>query len=105
MLTAIHGIACVMRCMDVDGLNPFDLRRCLLPAFNLVEMHRIARDHCYDLAKITAERDVVEQRVLHILSETDATQMPNGWSWTKAAEQLACLMVLDMIDQQEQADQ
>lgn len=71
--------------MDLDDINPDDLRMSMLLALDFLVAHRISHDHTYDRARVTAARDLLEQRVVLALEETDAAQMPTGWCWKSAA--------------------
>lgn len=61
-------------------------------------IHRVARDLTYDLAKITAAQDDLEQRVLLALVETDTSKMPDGWSWMHAAHEISILVALAIVE-------
>lgn len=87
--------------MDLSRINPLELQRRLAPALDLLVLRRITQGHSLDVAQITADRDLLEQRVLQVLSETDANQMPPGWSWAKAAEQLAILVTTAMLEEED----
>lgn len=50
--------------MDVTELDPDDLRMSMLLALDFLVAHRISHDHTYDRARITATRDLLEQRVV-----------------------------------------
>lgn len=50
--------------MDIDAINDKLLRACLLLAVDCLTIHRVVIDRDYELAKITAARDTLEQRVL-----------------------------------------
>lgn len=85
--------------MDLDDLDPAELRTCLLLAMDFIVAHRVAQDHAYDLARITAARDTLERRVLLALTETDIAEMPAGWSWRHAAHEIAIKAAMAIVEE------
>ncbi|QIM54815.1 hypothetical protein G9Q37_15760 [Hydrogenophaga crocea] len=69
-------------------------------AMDMVMAHRIVRGLSLDRDRITRLRDVVESRVILALEETDAAQMPEGWSWQEAAEKIALQVGLAIVREQ-----
>lgn len=86
--------------MDLDEIDPAELRRCMLPALDFIVAHRVARDHTYDIARITTARDTLEQRVLLALAETDVAEMPVGWSWRHAAHDVSMRVALAIVEEE-----
>ena len=86
--------------MDLDEIDIAELRRCMLLALDFIVAHRVAWDHTYDLASITAARDVLEQRVLLALTDTDITEMPDGWSWRHAAHEISIRVALAIVEEE-----
>ncbi|WP_137917948.1 hypothetical protein [Hydrogenophaga sp. 2FB] len=86
--------------MDVTKLDHGDLRVSTLLALDFLTAHRISHDRTYDLAKITAARDALEQRVLFALSETDESEMPEGWSWMHAAHEISIRIALSIVEEE-----
>lgn len=84
--------------MNVDQIDPAELRTCMLLAMDFIVAHRVARDHTYDVARITAARDILEQRVLLALTETDISEMPDGWSWRHAAHEISVRVALAIVE-------
>lgn len=89
--------------MDLDDIDPAELRTCMLLALDFIVAHRVARDHAYDLARVTAARDTLEQRVLLALTETDVSEMPEGWSWKHAAHEIAVRVALAIVEEDKNA--
>lgn len=87
--------------MHPSEIDIAELRLCLRLALDFITAHRVARDHVYDLARFTAARDILEQRVLFALHETDASSMPKGWSWEQAAHDIAIRVALDIVGEDE----
>ena len=85
--------------MDPVDIDPADLRTCMLLAMDFIVAHRVSRDHRYDLARVTASRDLLEQRVLHALKETDETKMPKDWSWKRAAHTIAINVAMSIVEE------
>ena len=67
---------------------------------DFITAHRVAHDHSYDVAKVTAARDTLEQRVLLALAETDISEMPEGWSWKHAAHEIAVRVALAIVEEE-----
>lgn len=88
---------CSMRTEDID---PVELRKRMRLALDVVMAHRIARGLSLDRDRITRLRDVIESRVILALEETDALQMPEGWSWQEAAEKVALQVALAIVHEQ-----
>ncbi|QHE88906.1 hypothetical protein F9K07_16595 [Hydrogenophaga sp. BPS33] len=72
----------------------------MLLAMDFLTAHRVARDHTYDVGRITAMRAVLEERVLRALAETDTAQMPADWSWRHAAHEIAVRIALDLVEEE-----
>lgn len=89
--------------MDLDDIDPAELRTCMLLALDFIVAHRVSRDHAYDVARVTAARDTLEQRVLLALRETDVTEMPDGWSWRHAAHEIAIRVALAIVEEDKNA--
>jgi hypothetical protein len=49
---------------------------------------------------VTWARELIEERVLLALAETDAVAMPEGWSWQKAAETISVQIALAIVHEQ-----
>ncbi|MDO9433980.1 hypothetical protein [Hydrogenophaga sp.] len=86
--------------MDVTDLDPDDLRMSMLLAMDFLVSHRISHDHTYDSARITAARDLLEQRVLLALTETEILEMPDGWSWRHAAHEISIRVALTIVEEE-----
>lgn len=86
--------------MNLDEIDPAELRTCMLLALDFIVAHRVARDHSYDLARITAARDILEERVLLALTETDVSEMPHGWSWRHAAHDISIRIALAIVEEE-----
>lgn len=86
--------------MRAEDIDPVELRRRMRLALDVVMAHRIARGLSLDRDRITRLRDVVESRVILALEETDASQMPEGWSWQEAAEKVALQVALTIVHEQ-----
>ena len=84
--------------MDLTNLDPDDLRMSMLLALDFLVAHRISHDHAYDRARITAARDLLEQRVILALEETDAAQMPEDWSWRSAAHLISIKIAMAIAE-------
>lgn len=89
-----------MAYVNSDDIDPAELRTCMLLTLDFIVAHRVARDHTYDLARITAARDTLEQRVLLALAETDASEMPDGWSWRHAAHDISIRIALAIVEEE-----
>ncbi len=85
--------------MDLEEIDIHELRQCMLLALDFLVAHRVARDHSYDLARVTAARDALEERVLLALVETDIAEMPDGWSWKQAAHEISIRVALDIVEE------
>lgn len=86
--------------MDVTNLDVAELRRRMRLASDVVIAHRIARGLSLDRERVTRLRDVMEERVVRALEETDASQMPEGWSWERAVESLSIQVALAIVQEQ-----
>lgn len=86
--------------MRTEDIDPVELRKRMRLAFDVVMAHRIARGLSLDRDRITRLRDVIESRVVMALEETDASQMPEGWSWQEAAEKVALQVALAIVHEQ-----
>ena len=86
--------------MDIRGIDPKELGACMRLALDIVMAHRIARGLTLERGRITAIREVLEERVLLALQETDESAMPLNWSWQQAAEQLSTQIALAIVHEQ-----
>ena len=86
--------------MDITDLDPDDLRMSMLLALDFLVAHRISHDHTYDRARITAARDLLEQRVVLALEETDAAEMPPDWSWRSAAHLISIKIAMAIAEEE-----
>lgn len=86
--------------MRADDIDPVELRRRMRLAIDVVMAHRIARGLSLDRDRVTRIRDALESRVVLALEETDASQMPDGWSWQEAAEKVALQVALAIVHEQ-----
>lgn len=86
--------------MHQSEIDIAELRVCLRLALDFLVAHRVAHDGTYDLAKVTAARDALEQRVLLALAETDTAGMPDGWSWRHAAHEIAVRVSLAIVEEE-----
>jgi hypothetical protein len=86
--------------MRTEDIDPVELCKRMHLAFGVVMAHRIARGLSLDRDRITRLRDVIESRVIMALEETDASQMPDGWSWQEAAEKIALQVALAIVQEQ-----
>ncbi|CDN86916.1 hypothetical protein BN948_01334 [Hydrogenophaga intermedia] len=69
-------------------------------ALDVVTAHRIARGLSLDQERITATRDLIEERVLLALEETDESTMPLDWSWQQAAEKISLQIAMAIVHEQ-----
>ncbi|MBX3609180.1 MAG: hypothetical protein KF871_04725 [Hydrogenophaga sp.] len=69
-------------------------------ALDVVMAHRIARGLSLERERVTALRDLMEERVLLALEETDESSMPPDWSWQRAAEEVALQIALAIVQEQ-----
>jgi len=86
--------------MDQSDLDPVLLRKSMRLALDLVTAHRIAKGLRIDQERMTAMREVLEERVVLALIEVDRGSMPSTWSWEKAAESIATEIALQIIREQ-----
>ena len=84
--------------MNVDDIDSGELQSCMVLAMDFIVAYRVGEDHRYDLAKITAARDLLEDRVLMTLIETNLAEMPNGWSWKNAAREMSMLVAVAIVE-------
>lgn len=87
--------------MDLAELDPEDLRISMALALDFLVSHRVAHGGTYDRARVTAARDLLEQRVLRALEETDPTQMPEDWSWRQAAHLISIKAAMAIVEEEE----
>lgn len=85
--------------MDPDQIDIAELRMCMRLGLDFITAHYVARSGTYDLAQITAARDSLERRVLLALSETDLSEMPEGWSWKHAVHEIAVRVSLAIVEE------
>ena len=88
--------------MDVTELDPDDLRMSMLLALDFLVAHRISHDHTYDRARITAARDLLEQRVVLALEETDEAQMPKDWCWRSAVHLISIKVAMAIVEEEDE---
>lgn len=69
-------------------------------ALDLVMAHRIVRKLSLDRERVTAIRELLEERVAMALKETDEEAMPPGWSWQLAVEQISNQVALAIVREQ-----
>lgn len=86
--------------MAPEQIDPIELRKSMRLALDIIMAHRIAKGLSLDSARVTALRDTLEQRVVFALQETDTEQMPEGWSWKKAAIEISAQVALAMVHEQ-----
>lgn len=86
--------------MDLSRLNPAELRASMRLALDVVMAHRIAKGLSLDRARVTAMRELLEERVRLSLEEVDVSGMPPDWSWQKAAETISLQVALAIVDEQ-----
>lgn len=91
--------------MNLNQIDPLELRRSMRFALDLVAAHRIARGLTLDLQRATAIRETLEERVMLALAEFDMGSMPSTWSWQKAVETLSVEMALQIIREQKNEPQ
>lgn len=86
--------------MAPEHIDPIELRKRMRLALDIIMAHRVAKGLSLEPAKVTALRDTLEQRVLLALEETESAQMPQGWSWQKATEEVSVLVALAIVNEQ-----
>lgn len=86
--------------MNVNDIDVHELRKHLRLANDLVMAHRIVKGLSLDRERVTWARELIEERVLLALAETDAAAMPEGWSWQKAAETISVEIALAIVHEQ-----
>ncbi|MFP8836214.1 hypothetical protein ACLIJR_18280 [Hydrogenophaga sp. XSHU_21] len=86
--------------MDVSKLDVSELRKHLRLANDLVLANRIAKGLSLDRERVTWAREIIEERVLLALAETDAADMPANWSWQMAAETISVQIALAIAQEQ-----
>lgn len=86
--------------MNVDRLNPEELRASMRLALDVIMAHRIARGLSLDRERVTAIRGLLEERVTRALEETDESAMPLSWSWQQAAGSISMAIALAIVQQQ-----
>ncbi|WP_419880069.1 hypothetical protein [Hydrogenophaga borbori] len=83
--------------MDVSSIDVIELRKHLRLANDVVMAHRIAKGLSLDRERVTWAREIIEERVLLALAETDVAAMPEGWSWQQAAETISLQIALAIV--------
>lgn len=86
--------------MDLNRINPDELRASMRLALDVVMAHRIARGLSLERERVTALRGLIEERVLLALEETDESAMPPGWSWQQAAQTISVQIALAVVQEQ-----
>lgn len=86
--------------MQQHELDPVQLRKSMRFALDLVAAHRIAKGLVIDQERMTAMREILEERVLLALAEVDQGAMPASWSWQKAVESISTQIALTIIQEQ-----
>lgn len=86
--------------MDVSSIDVIELRKHLRLANDVVMAHRIAKGLSLDRERVTWAREIIEERVLLALAETDVAAMPEGWSWQQAAETISLQIALAIVHEQ-----
>lgn len=86
--------------MNIDRLNPDELRASMRLALDVIMAHRIARGLSLDRERVTAIRGRLEERVTQALEQTNASTMPSSWSWQKAAESISMAIALAIVQEQ-----
>lgn len=86
--------------MNTDDIDIGELRKCMLLGLDFITAHYVAHTGSYDIARITAARDTLEQRVLLALTETDLSEMPEGWSWKHAAHEIAVRVAMMIVEEE-----
>lgn len=86
--------------MNVDRLNPEELRDSMRLALDVIMAHRIARGLSLDRERVTAIRGLLEERVTRALEETNESAMPLSWSWQQAAESISMAIALAIVQEQ-----
>ena len=86
--------------MDVSNIQVVELRKHLRLANDVVMAHRIAKGLSLDRERVTWAREIIEERVLLALAETDVAAMPEGWCWQKAAETISVQIALAIVHDQ-----
>jgi hypothetical protein len=87
-------------CMDVSTIDASQLRKHLRLANDVVMAHRIAKGLSLERERVTWAREIIEERVLLALAETDVAAMPEGWSWQQAAETISLQIALAIVHEQ-----
>lgn len=77
-----------------------ELRKRPQLANDVVVAHRITKVLSLGRGRVTWARELIEERVLLALAETDAAAMPKCWSWQKAAETISVEIALAIVDEQ-----
>lgn len=85
--------------MTLDEIDIGELRKCMLLGLDFIIAQHVAHSGSYDLARVTAARDTLEQRVLLALIETDTSEMPKGWSWKHAAHEISVRVSLSIVEE------
>lgn len=86
--------------MKMSEIDPVALRKCMRFALDLVAAHRFAKGLKLDRERLTAVREILEERVVLALTEVDPGSMPSTWSWQKAAEIISTEIALQIIREQ-----
>jgi hypothetical protein len=86
--------------MDLDKLNAAVIQKHMRLALDVVVAHRVVRGLSLELSRVTALRDLLEERVLRAIEETDDTQLPAEWSWELAVERISLQVALSIVEQQ-----
>lgn len=86
--------------MQHRSFDPLVLRRAMSGAMDMLMTHLVCIEHGYDLRRMTAVREVLEERLLLALEEVDIESMPALWSWEKAAESMSREIAIHIMFEQ-----
>lgn len=83
--------------MEFHEIDLVKLRESMSGALDFVMVHRVTNGLSIDSENTTRIREAFEDRVVQILADTDASQMPPNWSWQKAAHALSWLLAVEIV--------
>lgn len=86
--------------MNQRELDPVQLRKSMRFALDLLTAHRIAKGLTINQERMTAMRELLEERVLLSIAELEQGSMPSTWSWERAAEKISTQIALAIIQEQ-----